>query len=109
MARREDSDSGGGKMGAAAGDGGAKGPTYWKDGRSNGTARAGKRRVLARTRNGRATGNGNVDRLALEVPSPGATGCWGLTLSSSATEAGEVKAGTRNRPHRQPAFAGAHG
>ena len=30
-----------------------------------------------------------------------------LTLPSSATEAGEVKRRTRNKPHRQPPFAGA--
>ena len=41
--------------------------------------------------------------------------CWvhwersRLTNSSSATEAGEVKAGTRNRLPRQPLFAGARG
>ena len=43
--------------------------------------------MLARTRNRRATGNGNGNRLAIEQPV--GKSCWGLTDSSSATEAGE--------------------
>ena len=69
--------------------------------------------MLARTRNRRATGNGNENNRALKangdrraLDNPPAK-LLGLTVPSSATEAGEARRNQQRRLNRQPLFAGA--
>ena len=82
---------------AAAGKARPKRATNRKDRRANGTARAGKQRVLARTRKRRAIGSGNGDTLAAVILLPRQR-LLGLTDSSSATAHGGVDVEYRERP-----------
>ena len=73
------------------------------------TGRPGRERAWAGSNSEKARHRQQREREPTRHRKPTGKDRWGLTDSSSATEAGEVKPGTQRKLHRQPLFAGARG